>query len=1228
MVFHICFGQKENIDSLFFEAVKDNNIDQVKRYINNGADINAIDASGNTLLHFSSANKLGLKITRLLIKMGIEVNIPNHIAYTPLYIAELKNNIKTVNLLKKNGAANKGVSPLLTLPIGHTDRITSVKFSPDGNCFISASADKTIKLWDLKTGKEIKTFKGHGGEVTSIDCSPDGNYFISGSTDSTIILWDIITGENIKTFIGHKAGVSSVCCSPDGEYFLSCSNDGIIKLWNLPKRVLLKNFKGSAKYIVFSPNGKYFLSLSGQKIDLWNIKKSRIIKEYKEKLGGSIFTSIAYAPDGNHFIAATRNPKLLLWEIKTGEILKSFKESNRFQITSVSYSHDGKHFISSNIDTHDGNRNSIKLWSISTGKQVREFNGYHALFEVAAYSPDGNYVISGSEDKIMQLWDVAKGEEIKKIEKITNPASCVALSPIENSFLSGSNQFHYVNLWDIANAQMIKSLDQYSSEIADPSGYINSISFSPVGKYFATAHSISTYVGTSLLWDIKTGINIKRFDGHFNDVNALAFSSDGKCLLTGSSLPSYFLEDTTLKEKTLILWDVKSGNELKSIFNTASINSVAFNPDNKNFIVGYSSAIELWDLNQFKIIKTFNGHLSPERISTYFKKRMFDGSNPSSPYKGISVSYSPDGKSFISGSMDKTIKLWNIESGVEIKTFFGHTNWVNSVAYSQVGNTFLSGSKDATIKLWDISSGKILQDLKGHRASISMVNYLPRNSNLALSCADDYMVKLWDLKNGKELVSFISVKDHDWLTVTPDNYYYGSKDAVQSVSYTMGMRVFNFEQFDIQYNRPDIILERIGLVDSSTIELYRKAYHKRLKKSGFNEKMFNSDWHVPSLLIRNRNDLPFKTINNKLILDIKAMDTKYALNRVNIWVNDVPVFGKNGASISKLKTSKFINKFELILSKGKNKIQVSTHNEKTVESYKETVYIDYIPVKELKPDLYFISIGVSEYENPLNNLSYADKDAKDLMKLFEKNNDAFNQIHLIPILNLDATKQNILAIKDSLMKTKVDDQVIIFYAGHGVFGNDDNYYLAGADVENDNIEGTALSYDDFESLLDKIPARKKILFIDACHSGEADVEENYVPATLLADNDTSIKNRTLRIKHIKRDIFTNPNKLGKQNSFELMKMLFTDLRRGTGATIISSAGAGEYALEGGDIQNGIFTYVVIEALKNKKADKNKDGEITVTELRDYVFDKVETYTGGAQHPSARRENLAVDFRIW
>jgi len=186
------------------------------------------------------------------------------------------------------------------------------------------------------------------------------------------------------------------------------------------------------------------------------------------------------------------------------------------------------------------------------------------------------------------------------------------------------------------------------------------------------------------------------------------------------------------------------------------------------------------------------------------------------------------------------------------------------------------------------------------------------------------------------------------------------------------------------------------------------------------------------------------------------------------------------------------------------------------------------------------------------------------------------------------------------------------------------------DFSNPALRG--ISYEILEGLLDSIPARKKLFMMDACHSGEVDKEdltEDSDSTQLLADGTRKNGVKTYSYKGAR--VLTsenNTNKLGLQNSFELMQELFTNLNRGSGAMVISAAGGDSYALESNEWNNGVFTYAVINGLKNKAADKDNDGEITVSELRSYVIEQVQELTNGRQKPTSRQENVEFDFRVW
>ncbi|MEQ6118021.1 caspase family protein, partial [Reichenbachiella sp. MALMAid0571] len=189
------------------------------------------------------------------------------------------------------------------------------------------------------------------------------------------------------------------------------------------------------------------------------------------------------------------------------------------------------------------------------------------------------------------------------------------------------------------------------------------------------------------------------------------------------------------------------------------------------------------------------------------------------------------------------------------------------------------------------------------------------------------------------------------------------------------------------------------------------------------------------------------------------------------------------------------------------------------------------------------------------DLNYAAKDANDIAAKF--GTDASK---VFKITDTNATKEKILAVKSSLMKSKVDDRVILFVAGHGLLDDNLDYFIGTHDVDFENPSARGLPYEDLESLLDGIPARKKLMFIDACHSGEVDKDD----AVVAEGNPTGLKDlsgltATIASRGFKT-IVSKSNSLGLENSFQLMQELFADLRKGTGAVVISSASGAEFAL--------------------------------------------------------------------
>jgi hypothetical protein len=217
------------------------------------------------------------------------------------------------------------------------------------------------------------------------------------------------------------------------------------------------------------------------------------------------------------------------------------------------------------------------------------------------------------------------------------------------------------------------------------------------------------------------------------------------------------------------------------------------------------------------------------------------------------------------------------------------------------------------------------------------------------------------------------------------------------------------------------------------------------------------------------------------------------------------------------------------------------------------------------------------------------------------------------LFNQHLTIENIKALKKPLYNSGINDKVIIAYSGHGLLSKDYDYYLSSYSVNFNKPEENGLPYEELENLLDSIPARKKLMLIDACHSGEVDKEEG-IAMSKIADS------LGLGKGVIIDDSTAQTQNLGLKNSFELMQSLFVNVGKSTGATIISAAAGNQFALERGDLKNGVFTFSLLEAFEKFKT-------LKISELKKMVGERVEQLTNGMQKPTSRNEVIAVDWSL-
>jgi hypothetical protein len=787
--------------------------------------------------------------------------------------------------------------------------------------------------------------------------------------------------------------------------------------------------------------------------------------------------------------------------------------------SSMNYSPSGKYLA--NASGYYGNE--AEIIEAFSGKKIKTLKGHTKQINNLLMLPEQNKIVISSDDNSTKLFSIKDlSIYIKFIGNIptdvvpwNNKRNLIA-TYIENSFSVGQShqqpEFYIYNLEEESVEQKFElgnDLSKYGSNTFLPVEKVNDYSFSPNELKIAIA-GYGLYMKDLSKRNVNFTLKDYSFDGVRGGYQCCKWSNDGRYLATHN-------------HEHIFVFNAINGDSVCSFDIWGKANSDIFWSKNSGQIVSIHNDVAL-----------IHSIESPEKTKTINFPRM------SLTY----ASWAHDDKK-IAFCGNNFIKLYNIQNESfeaeisENETVFGKTFWYDDNS-GLVTRTF-NGSFQFR---WYAFPEK---ELEGY-IDYGLFKPIYFNSKIDLSY-NNYQIKLNDIKSGDELIKIVLFDSSDYFVYTPDNYYKTTKNALNWLSFKIDNRLYSFEQFDLKYNRPDIVLARLGYADSTLIQAYHKAYLKRLKKMSFTEEDLGEDFHMPESKIKNFEYLPSITEEEEIELELNFNDSKYKLDRINVWINNVAVFGVDGINLRKHNTSNFDKKIELELSTGENKIQVSCLNQKGVESYKETVYITK-EGKKYKPDLYMVCVGISEYKNSAFNLTYAAKDAQDMVNAF-KDKKEYGDVHFKILTNEKVTKSSLEEIRDFFELAGRDDVVMLFIAGHGLLDKNLDYYFGTYDMDFNNPSEKGIAYEEIEALLDGLTALKKILFMDTCHSGEVDKDE------IEKSNGDNVPQEKGEL--VFRSVGTGVQKkesIGLNNTNEMMKELFTDLRKGTGATVISSAGGG------------------------------------------------------------------------
>jgi WD40 repeat protein/TPR repeat protein len=573
---------------------------------------------------------------------------------------------------------------------GHGDIVLSAAYSPDGKRIVTASNDKTARIWDTRNGAQLAVLSG---SVYSAAFSPDGTCIVTASDDKTALIWDARTGAQLAVLSGHRDEVSDADYSPDGKRVVTASFDKTARIWDArtgAQLAVLSGHRDSVFSAAYSPDGTHIVTASDDKTArIWDARSGKqlaVLSGHDDRVD-----SAAYSPDGTRIVTASLDETARIWDARTGAQLAVLSGHGSL-VYSAAYSPDSTRIVTAGYDK------TARIWDARSGKQLAVLSGHGGLVYTAAYSPDGNRIVTASPDKTARIWDARMGAQLAVLSGHDTYLYTAAYSPDGTRIVTASVD-KTARIWDARSGKQLAVLSLH--------GDVHSAAFSPDGTRIVTASDDKI----ALIWDARTGAQLAVLSGHADEVGSAAYSPDGTRIITAG------------RDKTARIWDARTGAQLAVLSgHDDRVDSAAYSPDGTRIITASGDkTARIWDARTGAQLAVLSGHDGQVRAAAY----------------------SPDGTRIVTASLDETARIWDARTGAQLVVLSGHGDAVISAAYSPDGSRIVTASYDKTARIWDARTGVQLAALSGHGGRVFHAAYSPDGARI-VTASFDKTARIWD----------------------------------------------------------------------------------------------------------------------------------------------------------------------------------------------------------------------------------------------------------------------------------------------------------------------------------------------------------------------------------------------------------------------------------------------------------------------------------------------------